>query len=134
MSIIDFENARKMMVDCQIRPSKVTNQRVLDAFLAVPREAFVGKSQRSIAYIDEDLPLAGGRNLMEPMILARLIQALEVRPGDSVLVVGAATGYGSAILAQLSGSVIAVETRTHLVEKAQETLVSQGIDNAAVIK
>ena len=134
MSKLDFENARKMMVDCQIRPSKVTNQRVLDAFLAVPREAFVGKSQRSIAYIDEDLPLAGGRNLMEPMILARLIQALEVRPGDSVLVVGAATGYGSAILAQLSGSVIAVETRTHLVEKAQETLVSQGIDNAAVIK
>ena len=71
---------------------------------------------------------------MEPMILARLIQALEVRPGDSVLVVGAATGYGSAIMARLSGSVIAVEARTNLVEKAQETLVEHGIDNAAVIK
>ena len=81
------------MVDCQIRPSKVTNENVLAAFLTVPREAFVGKSQRAIAYVDEDLPLPGGRNLMEPMILARLIQALEVRPGDSVLVVGAATGY-----------------------------------------
>lgn len=134
MSQIDFEIARKMMVDCQIRPSKVTNKSVLDAFLAVPREAFVGKSQRAIAYVDEDLPLPGGRNLMEPMILARLIQALEVRPGDSVLVVGAATGYGSAIMARLSGSVIAVETRAQLVEKVQETLVAQGIDNAAVIK
>ena len=134
MSKIDFETARKTMVDCQIRPSKVTNRSVLDAFLTVPREAFVGKLQQSIAYVDEDLPLPGGRNLMEPMVLARLIQALEVRPGDSVLVVGAATGYSSAILARLSGSVIAVETRNNLVERAQETLVSQGIDNAVVIK
>ncbi len=134
MSQIDFETARKMMVDCQIRPSKVTKQSVLDAFLAVPREAFVSKFQRAIAYVDEDLPLPGGRNLMEPMILARLVQALEVRPGDSVLVVGAATGYGSAIMARLSGSVIAVETRAQFVKKAQETLVAHGIDNAAVIK
>ena len=80
MSQTNFETARKMMVDCQIRPSKVTNENVLDAFLTVPREAFVGKSQRAIAYVDEDLPLPGGRNLMEPMILARLVQALEVRP------------------------------------------------------
>ena len=127
MSQTNFETARKMMVDCQIRPSKVTNEHVLAAFLAVPREAFVGKSQRAIAYVDEDLPLPGGRNLMEPMILARLIQALEVRPGDSVLVVGCATGYGSAIMARLSGSVIAVEARSNLVEKAQETLVEHGL-------
>jgi protein-L-isoaspartate(D-aspartate) O-methyltransferase len=129
-----FETARKMMVDCQIRPSKVTDQRVLDAFLTVPREAFVGKHQRAVAYIDEDLPLPGGRNLMEPMVLARLIQALEIRAGDSVLVVGAGSGYGSAIIAHLAGSVIAVETRAQLVEKAQEILVSHGVDNAAVIK
>ena len=129
-----FESARKMMVDCQIRPSKVTDQNVLDAFLTVPREAFVGKHQRAIAYVDEDLPLPGGRCLMEPMVLARLVQALEIRPGDSVLVVGAASGYGSAIIAHLAGSVIAVETRTQLVEKAQEILVAHGIDNAVVIK
>jgi protein-L-isoaspartate(D-aspartate) O-methyltransferase len=100
----------------------------------VPREAFVGKHQRAIAYVDEDLPLPGGRNLMEPMVLARLIQSLEVQIGDSVLVIGAASGYGSAIMSHLAGSVIAVETRAHLVEKAQETLVAHGIDNAAVIK
>lgn len=134
MSQTNFKAARKMMVDCQIRPSKVTNQDVLAAFLTVPREAFVGKSQRAIAYVDEDLPLSGGRTLMEPMILARLIQALGVRSGDSVLVVGAATGYGCAIMACLAGSVIAVEARANLVEKAQETLVKHGIDNVAVIK
>ncbi|MDC1383517.1 protein-L-isoaspartate O-methyltransferase [Candidatus Puniceispirillum sp.] len=134
MNELQFETARKMMVDCQIRPSKVTNQKVLDAFLLVPREAFVGKHQRTIAYIDEDLPLPGGRNLMEPMVFARLVQALEVQVGDSVLVVGAASGYGSAIMSHLAGSVIAVETRTQLVEKAQEILVAHGIDNTAVIK
>ena len=134
MSPTQFENARKLMVDCQIRPSKVTDQNVIDAFLAVPREAFVGKHQRTIAYVDEDLPLPGGRNLMEPMVMARIVQALRVHPGDSVLVVGAASGYGSAIMAQLAGSVIAVETRAQLVEKAQETLVAHGIDNAVVIK
>ena len=134
MNQTSFETARKMMVDCQIRPSKVTDQKVLDAFLTVPREAFVGKNQRAVAYIDEDLLLPSGRNLMEPMVLARLIQALEIRAGNSVLVVGAGSGYGSAIIAHLAGSVIAVETRAQLVEKAQEILVSNGVDNAAVVK
>jgi protein-L-isoaspartate(D-aspartate) O-methyltransferase len=129
-----FEIARKMMVDCQIRPSKVTDKNVLDAFLTVPREAFVGKHQQAFAYIDEDLPLSNGRNLMEPMVLARLVQALEIRAGDNVLVVGAASGYGSAIIAHLAGSVIAIETRAQTVEKAQEILVAHGIDNAAVVK
>ena len=94
-----FEIARKMMVDCQIRPSKVTDKNVLDAFLTVPREAFVSKQQQAVAYIDEDLPLSNGRNLMEPMVLARLVQALKIHAGDNVLVVGAASGYGSAIIA-----------------------------------
>ena len=71
---------------------------------------------------------------MEPMVLARLVQALEIRIEDSVLVVGAASGYGSAIISHLAGSVIAVETRSTLVEKAQEILVAHGVVNAAVIK
>ena len=129
-----FEIARKTMVDCQIRPSKVTDQNVLDAFLTVPREAFVSKHQQAFAYVDEDLPLSNGRNLMEPMVLARLVQALEIFAGNNVLVVGAASGYGSAIIAHLAGSVIAVETRAQTVEKAQEILVAHGIDNAAVVK
>ena len=129
-----FANARKTMVDCQLRPSKVTDQFILDAFMTIPREDFVGKQQRALAYVDEDLPLSGGRCLMEPMVLARLLQALEIRPDDSVLIVGAGCGYGTAVAAKLAGSVIAIETRANLVDKAQDVLVSIGIDNAAIVK
>ena len=129
-----FSQARQTMVDCQIRPTKVTDENIINAFATVPREAFVGRNQRAIAYVDEDLPLPGGRCMMEAMVLARLIQALAVGKDDNVLVVGAATGYGAAIMARLAGSVIAVETRTQMVEKAQETLVSIGTDNAVAIK
>jgi len=134
MTQTSYEFARQMMVDCQIRPSKVTSQPVLDAFSTVPREAFVGKNHRAIAYVDEDLQLPGGRCLMEPMVFARLVQALDVDKFSNVLVIAAGSGYGSAILAQLAGSVIAVEARAPLVEKAQEILVAQGVDNAVVIK
>lgn len=134
MDSTDFSQARQTMVDCQIRPTKVTDENIVDAFATVPREAFVGRNQRAIAYVDEDLPLPGGRCMMEAMVLARLMQALAVGKDDNVLVVGAATGYGAAIMARLAGSVIAVETRTQMVEKAQETLVSIGTDNAVAIK
>ena len=129
-----FATARKTMVDCQLRPSKVTDQFILEAFMTIPREDFVGKQQRALAYVDEDLPLSGGRCLMEPMVLARLLQALEIRPDDSVLIVGAGCGYGTAVAAKLAGSVIAIETRANLVDKAQDVLVSIGIDNAAIVK
>jgi len=78
--------------------------------------------------------LSGGRCLMEPMVLARLLQALEIRPDDNLLIVGAGCGYGTAVAAKLAGSVIAIETRANLVEKAQDVLVSIGIDNAAIVK
>ena len=108
MDNCEFAQARKMMVDCQIRPTKVTDPRVLDAFGTIPREDFVSRHQRAIAYIDEDLPVPGGRCMMEPMVLARMIQALAVEAGDNILVVGCGTGYSAAILARIAGSVIAV--------------------------
>ena len=134
MDNVEFAQARKTMVDCQIRPTKVTDERVIEAFGEVPREAFVGRHQRAIAYIDEDLPVPGGRCMMEPMVLARLIQALSVEADDNVLVIGCGTGYSAAILARIAASVIAVDTRSQLVEKAQETLVSIGTDNAVALK
>ena len=129
-----FLAARKTMVDCQLRPSKVTDQSILSAFLSVPREEFVSKQLRALAYVDEDLPLSGGRYLLQPMILARLLQALEMRTDHNLLIVGAGCGYGAAVSASLVGSVIAIETRANLVEKAQDVLVSIGIDNAAIVK
>ena len=130
----EFAQARKIMVDCQIRPTKVTDTRILEAFGSIPREDFVSRHQRAIAYIDEDLPVPGGRCMMEPMVLARLIQALAVESDHNILVIGCGTGYSAAVLARVAGSVIAVETRGQLVEKAQETLVATGVDNAVAIK
>jgi len=134
MDDLHFSQARQTMVDCQLRPTKVTDERVIEAFASVPREAFVSRNQRAIAYIDEDLPLPGGRCMMEPMVLARMVQALAIESDDNVLVIGASSGYGAAIMARLAASVIAVETRAQMVEKSQETLVSIGADNAVAIK
>ena len=122
------------MVDCQLRPNKVTDERVLTAFETLPREEFVPRNQRAIAYVDEDLPLPGGRSMMEPMVLSRIVQALDVQQHHSVLVVGGSTGYATAIMACLADSVISIETRTQMIEKSQETLVACGLDNAVAIK
>ncbi len=129
-----FALSRKNMVDCQLRPNKVTDKRVLSAFETLPREEFVPRNQRAVAYVDEDLPLPGGRSMMEPLVLSRIVQALDVQQHQSVLVVGGSTGYATAIMACLVDSVISIETRAQLVEKAQETLVSCGLDNAVAIK
>lgn len=134
MDNLQFVHSRKNMVDCQLRPNKVTDERVLTAFETLPREEFVPRNQRAIAYVDEDLPLPGGRSMMEPMVLSRIVQALDVQQHHSVLVVGGSTGYATAIMAWLADSVISIETRTQLVEKSQETLVACGLDNAVAIK
>jgi protein-L-isoaspartate(D-aspartate) O-methyltransferase len=129
----DYARARLNMVESQIRTNKVTDQRVIDAFMTLPREEFVEKAQRGIAYVDDDLPLGGGRYLMEPMVLARLIQALEVRPTDVVLDVGCATGYSTAVLARLASTVVGLECDPALVETAADNLSRLGIDNAVVV-
>src|SRR5262245_50044281 len=104
-----FESARRSMIDSQLRPNKVTDQALLDAVAAVPREEFVPSAYRSVAYVDEDVPLGNGRHLLEPMVLARLIQAAAPTPADCVLDIGSATGYGVAILSRLAGNVVGLE-------------------------
>lgn len=134
--MIDFQKARTNMVDCQIRPSDVTDYGILDAFGSVPRELFVHQSQRSLAYIDEDILVADGempRYLMEPMAMAKLVQLADIEADAIVLDIGCATGYSSAILSRLCSSVIAVESDETLVELASETLSAQGYDNVAVV-
>jgi len=129
----DYARARLNMVESQIRTNKVTDQRLIDAFLTLPREEFVEKAQRGIAYVDDDLPLGGGRYLMEPMVLARLIQTLEVRPTDVVLDVGCATGYSTAVLARLASTVVGLDPDAEMVADAAATLARLGIDNAVTV-
>ena len=131
--MIDYAAARLAMVESQLRTNKVTDEAVLDAFLAVPRERFVAPSLRGTAYVDDDLPLGGGRYLMEPMVLARLLQLAEIGRGDRVLEVGCATGYGTALLARLARSVVAVESDPALAEQAATRLRELAVANATVI-
>lgn len=121
---IDFARARRTMVDTQIRVNDVTDPPLIAAFLAVPREAFVADSWHSLAYLDADIDAAGdtGRALMKPMVLAKLIQALAIRPGDKVLSIGGGTGYGAALCARLDASVTALEDTKALTDAASMAL------------
>jgi protein-L-isoaspartate(D-aspartate) O-methyltransferase len=134
MSAIEFTTARHNMVESQIRTNKVRDHRLLDALDEVPREAFVPQERRGVAYNDEDLPLAAGRYLMEPMILARLIQAAEVTPGDLVLDAASGSGYSAAILSHMGATVVALEPDEGLAARSSEALGELGLDSVVVVK
>ena len=91
-----FAAARQNMVDSQLRPNRVTDPDILAAMAELPRERFVPKAKQGLAYIDEDIEVAPGRYLMEPVVVARLLQALELTPETTVLNIGCASGYDAA--------------------------------------
>src|SRR5688500_16658598 len=97
----DYALARANMVENQLRPNRIDDTRVLEAMGEIPREAFVPKALRGCAYGDEDLALEQGRFLIEPLALAKLLQAAEPRPENVALVVGDLTGYAAAVLSRL---------------------------------
>jgi protein-L-isoaspartate(D-aspartate) O-methyltransferase len=129
----DYAAARRNMVEGQLRTNKVTDRRLLDALSEIPRERFVPEAQRGVAYVDEDLPIGRGRFLMEPMVLARLIQLADIQPDDKVLDVGAGTGYAAAILARLAARVVALESDPSLAETAKRCLGELKIGNVTVV-
>lgn len=132
----DFMTARQNMVDCQVRPSDVTDLRIIDAMLAVPRETFVPADKRPIAYLDFDIDVAANgqpkRHLIKPVVLARMIQAAAISPTDRVLVVGCATGYSAAVVAHLAGQVFATEPDSALAAVAARNLADLGLANVTV--
>jgi protein-L-isoaspartate(D-aspartate) O-methyltransferase len=132
--MVDYTESRWNMVESQIRTNKVTDPALLAVMANLPRECFVPEPLRGIAYVDEDIPLGKGRYLMEPMVLARLLQTAAVRPEDVVLDVGCATGYSTAVLARLANTVVAVESDPELAARATGTLAELGIDNAVVVE
>jgi len=119
---MDFETARTKMVDNQIRTTDVTRHDILRAFLQVPREEFVPASRKPLAYIDEDLPIGNGRYIMEASPFAKLLQLAAVTADDVVLDVGCGSGYSSAILSHLAGSVVALEEDAELAAAAGDNL------------
>jgi len=129
-----FDAARTHMIESQIRPNKVTNERVLDAFAGIRRELFVPEHLRQVAYIDEDLPLGGGRYLMEPMVAARLLQIAKVERTDTALIVGAGTGYEAALVSCLARNVVALEEDPELARRARAALVDHGIASVSMVE
>lgn len=125
----DFALARRNMIDGQLRPNRVTNAQLLAAIGELPRERFLPDGLHSVAYADDDVPVGNGRYLMEPMVLARLIQSLQPRPDDRALVVASGRGYGAALLARLVNSVVAAESDPVLAAAAEQIAGELGLSN-----
>ncbi len=135
--MIDYAIARENMIESQVRPNGITDAGVIEAMSEIPREVFVPDAVSSLAYMDEDVPLATGsdgrkRYLMEPMAFARMLQAAAIKPEDCVLDIGCATGYSSAVLSRLAQLVVAVEESEQLADAANDNLLRLQINNVAV--
>ncbi len=120
----DFEAARRNMVDSQVRPNRVSDSRVLGAMRRLPRERFLPTALADRAYIDEDIALGGGRALIEPMVIARLMQLPRPLEGERGLVIGAGTGYGAAVLDACGVHVTALEEDRALLAIARPVLAA----------
>ncbi len=130
----DFDMARRNMVDNQLRTNKITDARLIAAMLAVPREKFVPDYLRGVAYVDEDVAIGADRWLMEPMVLARMLQAAEIGPNDVVLDIGAGTGYGAAVCSRLGATVVALESDPDMLAQSQRILSEFGADNVVAVE
>jgi protein-L-isoaspartate(D-aspartate) O-methyltransferase len=131
-----FSTARQNMVDGQVRPSDITDSRIIDAMLAVPREVFVPPIHRALAYLDLDLDVSESgspkRFLIKPVVTAKMLQAADIKESDNVLVVGGATGYAAAVVAKLGCRVTATERDPTLAANAADIMVVLGLGNVTV--
>ncbi len=131
---MNFEEARRIMVESQLRPNRVTDEAVLSVMGSLPRESFLPEALRPIAYVDEDIEIAPGRYLMEPLVLARLVQAAAPLTDDVALVVGAGIGYSAAVLARLCDTVFALESNADLAASTTELFSDLVLDNIVVVE
>lgn len=128
-----FAERRTVMVDTQVRPSDVTKFPIIAAMLDVPRESFVPASRREAAYMGEHVPLAPGRVVLDPRLFAKMLDALDVGPGELVLDVGCGLGYSAAVLGRLAEAVVALESDPQMAREAEAALAAAGADNVAVV-
>jgi protein-L-isoaspartate(D-aspartate) O-methyltransferase len=131
---IDFAAEREAMVERQLRRRGITGKRILDAFREVPREKFIGDEFAHLAYGDHPLPIEAQQTISQPYIVALMIQAAAIKPGDKVLEVGAGSGYAAAVISRIAGKVVAVERQHDLVEVARERLQRLGYGNVEIVE
>ena len=124
--MIDYSQAREMMVEQQVRPWDVLDARVLDALATLPREAFVPEIHRALAYADVEIPLGHGQKMMKPVIEGRALQALLLQPGEEVLEIGTGGGYLAACMGALAREVVSLEIQPELADRARAQLDASG--------
>jgi protein-L-isoaspartate(D-aspartate) O-methyltransferase len=131
-----FATARQKMVDGQVRTNDVTDTRIIEAMLSLPRELFVPENRRALAYLDIDLDLTDGhsakRYMIKPQVLAKMLQAASIEATDKVLVVGCASGYAAGLAARVAAKVTATESDPALVEKGNKVLSQLGFTNVTI--
>jgi len=130
----DFAREREAMVERQLRRRGISEQRILDAFLAVPREAFVSAEYAHLAYGDHPLPIEAGQTISQPYIVALMIEAAKIELGDKVLEVGSGSGYAAAVISRIAAQVVGIERQHDLVEIARERLERLGYDNVTIVE
>lgn len=128
----DFAKLRTMMVDTQVRPSDVTKFPIIEAMLTVARENFVPAAQREAAYVGEHVALGNGRAVLDPRVLAKMLDILNIQNDELVLDIGAGLGYSSAVIARMAQAVIAIEEDETLAQDAVSALSDAGADNVVV--
>ena len=128
----DFAAARQAMVDCQVRPSDVTRYAIIEAMLWAPRELFVAKARRDVAYAGAEVELAPGRVLLEPRTFAKMLEIANIGANDLVLDLAPGTGYSTAVIARMAEAVIAIEPDPDLAGPTQALLANLEVDNAVI--
>ncbi|MDH5445812.1 MAG: protein-L-isoaspartate O-methyltransferase [Gammaproteobacteria bacterium] len=132
MTEMNFEQARFNMIEQQIRPWEVLNQRVLDLLSEVPREDFVPPQYRNLALVDTSLPIGHDQFMMSPKLEARILQCVDVKPTDTVLEIGTGSGYLTALLAKLARKVFSIEIIPEFIKTAQVKLADHGFNNVSL--
>lgn len=129
MPPIDFEAARFLMIEQQVRPWEVLDPAVLDTLGALQREDFVPLKQRKLAYVDVALPLEHGQQMMKPVVEGRMLQSLELVDSDEVLEIGTGSGFITACLARLARAVVSIDVQSDFTERSRARLADLGMNN-----
>jgi len=133
-TMTDTSPEREAMVERHLKRRGITEQEIVDAFLAVPREAFVSPEYADLAYGDHPLPIEAGQTISQPYIVALMIQAAGIKAGDKVLEVGAGSGYAAAVISRIAGTVVAIERQHDLIALARQRLERLGYDNVEIVE
>ena len=128
-----YEDLRERMIALHLLPRGITNKRIIEAFRKVPREVFVPDYLKHSAYEDSALPIGHGQTISQPYIVARMLQLLDPQEGDTVLEIGTGSGYQTALLAELSSTVVTIERLKPLLDSAKRTLESLGYKNIVYV-